>query len=144
MKLKFGRQKEKSQPGNEGYSVLDAQIIVRGDIETAGTLRIDGRLEGNVLRAGSLVVGPTGTIIGNVRATETVICGTVQGNIDVEGRVELEASATVVGDLSADTILVHEGGTVRGRLLVRSQMTEAIAAPPQGLRIPPAPAAEAP
>lgn len=140
----FGRKTEKSQPGSEGYSVLDGQIVVRGDIETEGTLRIDGRLEGNVLKAGSLVVGPTGVIVGNVRATETVVCGTVEGSLEVERRVELEATATVIGDISADTILVHEGGTVRGRLLVRSQQAaDAGASRNNGLRIPAAPAADA-
>jgi len=119
MKLMFRRQGEKSQPGNEGYSVLDAQIVIRGDIETEGTLRVDGRLEGNV------------------SAAEMVICGAVHGNIDVERRVELESTANVVGDLSADAILVHEGGTVRGRLIVRSQPVEQTSPP---LRIP-APAA---
>jgi cytoskeletal protein CcmA (bactofilin family) len=140
----FRRKNEKPQPASDAYSVLDAQIVVRGDIETEGTLRIDGRLEGNVLRAGSLVVGATGTIVGDVRAAELVICGTIQGNIDVERRVELESTANVIGDLSADAILVHEGGTVRGRLQVRSQATEpATQAAPSGLRIPPTPAADA-
>lgn len=140
----FRRKNEKPQPASDAYSVLDAQIVVRGDIETDGTLRIDGRLEGNVLRAGSLVVGATGTIVGDVRALELVICGTIQGNIDVERRVELEATANVIGDLSADAILVHEGGTVRGRLQVRSQTAEpAKQNAPSGLRIPPAAAADA-
>lgn len=137
MKLMFRRQGEKSQPGNEGYSVLDAQIVIRGDIETEGTLRVDGRLEGNIVRAATVVVGTSGVIVGNVSAAEMVICGAVHGNIDVERRVELESTANVVGDLSADAILVHEGGTVRGRLIVRSQPVEQ-ASP--SLRIP-APAA---
>lgn len=124
MKLKFRRQGEKSQPGNEGYSVLDAQIVIRGDIETDGTLRVDGRLEGNVLRAAAIVVGTSGVIVGNVHAAEMVICGTIHGNIDVDHRVELESTANVIGDLAADAILVHEGGTVRGRLVIRTQPEE--------------------
>lgn len=135
MKLKF-RKGEKPQPGKEAYSVLDAQIVIRGDIETEGTLRVDGRLEGNIVRAAAVVIGATGVVIGNAHANEMVICGSVHGNIEVDGRVELESTANVVGDLSADTILVHEGGTVRGRLLVRSQSAEP--ATPQPLRIQPA------
>lgn len=128
MKLKF-RKGEKPEPGNEGYSVLDARIIIRGDIETEGTLRVDGRLEGNIIRASSVVIGTSGVVVGNVSAVEMVICGAVHGNIEVEKRVELESTANVVGDLAADTILVHEGGTVRGRLLVRSLPVEEGAAP---------------
>ena len=132
MKLKFRRQGDTQQPGIDAYSVLDAQIVIRGDIETEGTLRVDGRLEGNVTRAAAVVVGTTGVIVGNVSAAEMVICGSIQGNIEVERRVELESTANVVGDLTAATILVHEGGTVRGPLVVRSQA----AAPVQPLRLP--------
>src|SRR5687768_10729795 len=98
----FRRQAEAAAPlGSTGYTVLDAHVVVRGDIETNGTLRIDGRLEGNVLRAGSVVVGPTGSVVGNVFAAEMVLGGSINGNVDVDRRVELEATAIVVGDIAA-------------------------------------------
>ena len=104
-----------------GYSVLDAQVTVRGDIETDGMLRIDGRLEGNVNRAAVVVVGAGASIVGNVTARELVVGGTVVGNIAAETRVEVEATAEVDGDIEADAILIHEGGAVRGRLFIRSR-----------------------
>lgn len=125
MKMSFGRQGEAAPLGSMGYTVLDAHVVVRGDIETNGTLRIDGRLEGNVLRAGSVVIGTTGSIMGNVNAAELVVGGSVHGSVDVDRRVELESSATVVGDIAADAILIHEGGTVRGRVQIRSQAADA-------------------
>ena len=121
MRLSFNRQSEAAAPlGSMGYSVLDAHVVVRGDIETNGTLRVDGRLEGNVIRAGSVVIDPTGSVVGNVRATELVLGGSIHGNVDVEHRVELEPTASVVGDIAADAILIHEGGTVHGRLQIRA------------------------
>lgn len=104
-----------------GYSVLDAQITVRGDVETDGMLRIDGRLEGNVKRATVVVVGNGASILGNVTARELVVGGAVVGNIVAESRVEVEATAEVDGDIEADAILIHEGGAVRGRLFVRAR-----------------------
>ena len=104
-----------------GYSVLDAQVVVRGDIETDGMLRIDGRLEGNVRRAAVVVVGAGASIVGNVTARELVVGGTIAGNIVVETRVEVESTAEVDGDIEADAILIHEGGAVRGRLCVRTR-----------------------
>lgn len=120
----FRRQEAAAPLGSTGYTVLDAHVVVRGDIETNGTLRIDGRLEGNVLRAGSVVVGPTGSVVGNVFAAEMVLGGSINGNVDVDRRVELEATAIVVGDIAADAILIHEGGKVHGRLQIRSEAAE--------------------
>jgi len=118
-----------------GYSVLDAHVIVRGDIETDGTLRVDGRLEGNVLRASAVVVGTGGSIAGDIHATELVVGGTIHGSVIVERRVELEATAVVVGDIEADAILIHEGGRVRGRVMIRTS-DDARADAPQRLRLP--------
>ena len=75
----FKRQDSTARTANAtpaGYSVLDAQMVVRGDLETDGMLRIDGRLEGNILRAGVVVLGEGAAIVGNVNARELVIGGT--------------------------------------------------------------------
>ena len=123
----FKRQDTTARPANAtpaGYSVLDAQMVVRGDLETDGMLRIDGRLEGNILRAGVVVLGEGATIIGNVTARELVIGGTIAGSIVAESRVEVEASAEVDGDIESDAILIHEGGAVRGRLHIRTRSAD--------------------
>ena len=124
----FKRQDSTARTANAtpaGYSVLDAQMVVRGDLETDGMLRIDGRLEGNILRAGVVVLGEGAAIVGNVNARELVIGGTITGNIVAESRVEVEASAEVDGDVESDAILIHEGGAVRGRLHIRTRSSAA-------------------
>jgi len=120
----FKRQESAARPANTtpaGYSVLDAQMVVRGDLETDGMLRIDGRLEGNIRRASVVVLGEGASIVGDVSARELVIGGSITGNVVAQSRVEVEASAEVEGDIEADAILIHEGGAVRGRLFVRTR-----------------------
>jgi cytoskeletal protein CcmA (bactofilin family) len=109
-----------------GCSVLDAQLAVVGDLETEGTLRIDGKLRGSIRRADLVILGPTAEVEGDVAAREVIVGGTVRGNIDATERAELQATAVVTGDISTGAVLIHEGGALRGRLLVRP--TEARAA----------------
>lgn len=104
-----------------GYSVLDANISLVGDLETDGTLRLDGHLRGSIRRADVVVLGPTARVEGNISAREVIVAGAVLGNIDAVERVELQPSALVTGDIETGTVLVQEGGAVRGRLLVRAQ-----------------------
>jgi cytoskeletal protein CcmA (bactofilin family) len=99
--------------------VLDAQLALTGDLETAGSIRIDGRLEGTVRRADTVVLGVGATMSGDVHAREVVIGGTVTGNVHATERVELQATAIVTGDILTQTILVQEGGVVNGRVLMR-------------------------
>jgi cytoskeletal protein CcmA (bactofilin family) len=95
-----------------------------GDLETAGSLRIDGKLEGSIKRADTVVLGVGATMSGDVYAREVVIGGSITGNIHATERVELQATAIVTGDVLTQTILVQEGGVVNGRVLMR---------PPEGM-----------
>jgi cytoskeletal protein CcmA (bactofilin family) len=106
-----------------GYSVLDAQLAVRGDIDTEGTLRVDGRLEGSIRRADIVVIGTGATVTGDISAREVIIGGSVEGNVTATTRIELQPSAVVTGDIDAGAIMVHEGCSIRGRLTVTAPET---------------------
>ena len=101
-----------------GYSVLDAQLTVRGDIETDGTLRVDGRLDGSIRRADIVVIGSGATVVGDISAREVIVGGSVQGNVTATTRIELQPSAVVTGDIDAGAIMIQEGCVVQGRLTV--------------------------
>ena len=113
-----------------GYSVLDAQLAVVGDLETDGTLRIDGKLRGSIRRADLVILGATAEVEGDVVAREVIVAGAVIGNIEASERAEVQATAVVTGDISSGAVLIHEGGAVRGRLLVRAHEERARAMRP--------------
>jgi cytoskeletal protein CcmA (bactofilin family) len=105
-------------PAPVGYSVLDAQMSVDGDVDTEGALRIDGRVRGNVRSASTLVLAAGAAISGNVWAREVIVGGTVAGNVTATGRVELQQTGTVTGDIETTVIMIQEGGTVDGHMTV--------------------------
>lgn len=120
MSLFKRRQRPTAPPSSSsaGYSVLDAQLTVRGDIETVGTLRVDGRLEGSILRADIVVLGLGSAVVGDINAREVIVGGTVNGNVTASARTELQPTAVVTGNIEAGAIMIHEGGAVQGRLTV--------------------------
>jgi cytoskeletal protein CcmA (bactofilin family) len=121
MKLSFSRNGSTPDAlAPAGYSVLDAQMFVRGDLTTDGTIRVDGRLEGNIHRSDIVVVGANASVIGNIVAREVVVAGSVEGNITAESRVELDSAAVVIGDIIAGSILTHEGAQIRGSVIIRT------------------------
>jgi cytoskeletal protein CcmA (bactofilin family) len=115
------RRSGPSAPGSagSGYSLLDSQLALSGDLDTSGSLRIDGKLDGSVRRADTVVLGVGASMSGDVYAREVVIGGTITGNVHATERVELQATAIVTGDILTQTILVQEGGVVNGRVLMR-------------------------
>jgi cytoskeletal protein CcmA (bactofilin family) len=106
-----------------GYSVIDEAMVIRGEIDSPGAIRVDGRLEGRTHRADTIIVGATGVIVGDVTAREVVIGGAIEGNVAAEGRVEVQTTASIRGDVRAGAMLLHEGGVIHGHLAVGQRET---------------------
>jgi len=102
-----------------GYSVIDNALTVAGDIDTSGTIRIDGRVEGTLHRADTLIIGAGGVVNGNIEAREVVIGGELKGNLVATVRVEIQTSATVCGDIRAAAVQLIEGGSVHGHISIQ-------------------------
>ena len=112
------RPTDPPNPLPTGYSVIDAQMILEGDIETDGTLRVDGHMRGNVRRADVVVVATGASITGSVSAREVIIGGTITGNVSAQERIELQDTGSVAGDIEAAAINIQEGGKVDGRMSI--------------------------
>ena len=102
-----------------GYSVIDNELTVSGDVRTQGTIRVDGRVEGSLHRADTLIIGAGGTVVGDIEAREVVIGGELRGNLTVSERVEVQATATVTGDIRAAAVHLLEGGKVHGHISIK-------------------------
>lgn len=113
--------------------LLAHDTCVRGDVTFAGGLRIDGRVEGNVLGKaddhGLLVLSEKGVIVGSVKVHDAVINGRVEGDLEVEHFLELQANARVSGNITYRTLKLDCGATVDGKL---ERMGDESAAAPSG------------
>lgn len=116
MSLLSRRSGTPSTPAASGYSLLDSQLTVSGNIDTSGSLRIDGKLHGTITRADTVVLGVGATMMGDVHAREVIVGGAITGNIHATERVELQPTAIVTGDIATLVVLVQEGGVVNGRV----------------------------
>jgi len=102
-------------------SLLAQDTCIRGDVIFDGGMRVDGRIEGNVLGQpegqGLLVLSEKGMIIGAVKVHDAVINGCVEGDLEVEHFLELQAGARVTGNISYRTLKLDCGATVEGKLV---------------------------
>jgi cytoskeletal protein CcmA (bactofilin family) len=98
------------------FSIIASDMTVIGDLETEGVVRIEGRIKGTV-RVGSQILVTQGAVIeGDLHTQEAVIAGQVNGAIHATGRVELQASAVVTGDIVTARIAIVEGAAVSGEV----------------------------
>lgn len=101
--------------------LLAADTCVRGDVMFAGGLRIDGRVEGNVMGKPDgqdlLVLSEKGVIVGTVKVHDAVINGRVEGDLEVGHFLELQPGARVTGNITYRTLKLDCGAVVDGKLL---------------------------
>jgi len=117
-------------------TIIGKETEFKGTIKSHGVLRIDGRVEGEVLHQGDLIVGAGGVVVANIHARHVTIAGEVNGNVDADGRLELVASARLTGDVRVNQLVIEEGAIFLGTSAMRSedrgaQKPEPKAAPPR-------------
>jgi cytoskeletal protein CcmA (bactofilin family) len=86
----------------------------KGDIETKGTLRVDGGMEGSV-EADWIILGEKSTLKGNVSARGIIVGGRVEGNLRAKEIVEIKSKGEVQGDVYTPKLTIVEGGKFDGR-----------------------------
>src|SRR5437899_869665 len=100
--------------GDEPFTFLGKGAQFKGIIHFEGTIRIDGRLEGEIHTKGTLMVGEHAVIEGDISADTIVSGGTINGNLTATERVQLLPSAVLNGDLKTPFLKVEEGVQLHG------------------------------
>ena len=109
---------------------LDLIGKVTGNIKSLGKLNITGeivgdsdaaeiyaesaRITGEVRSKGSVKVGQSTVIVGNIFGSSAVIAGAVKGDIDVHGPVVLDTTAIVMGNIKSQSVQINNGAVIEG------------------------------
>lgn len=120
-----------------GYSIIDDRMTIRGEIETDGTVRVEGKIEGTVHRAGTMIVTSHGGVVGDVEAGDITVSGTIHGNVHASGRVEIEPGAAIHGQIRAHSMQLHEGAAIHGQVSIGPAPAALPPAAPRHLEITP-------
>jgi cytoskeletal protein CcmA (bactofilin family) len=95
------------------FSVIGADVMIKGDIIATADLHVDGTIEGDI-KCASLVQGETSGIHGAVVAESARLSGKVIGSITVRELVILK-TARIEGDVHYDALTIEQGAQVDGR-----------------------------
>ena len=116
----------RNAPGST-FSMLAADLSVKGDIDASADLHIDGNVDGDITCA-SLVQGETSVIAGGIFAQSARLSGEVRGSITC-GELVVLKSARIHGDVSYDSLTIEQGAIIDGRLSPRGADSGAMSSP---------------
>lgn len=98
----------------EALGKLNITGVIQGNSQAAEIFAEGARITGELRSAGSVKVGQSTVIIGNISASSAVIAGAVKGDIDVKGPVILDSSAIVMGDIKSKSVQINNGAVIEG------------------------------
>jgi cytoskeletal protein CcmA (bactofilin family) len=105
---------------NEGndLNLVGAGTVFEGKIRTPGSLRIDGKVIGDVTVSQNIHVGNTGETEGTIAGKNVTIGGKVTGIITAQEKLVLESKAVIKGDIRATKLVIDEGATFDGKCVM--------------------------
>jgi cytoskeletal protein CcmA (bactofilin family) len=114
-------QKSQLNPNSPERSTIGRSLVIKGEVSGAESLYIDGQIEGTVDFAGHVVtIGSKGSVAANISASEVVILGKVQGNIQCTDRLDLRSEGSLTGDVVTQRLSVGDGAILKGGVQVRA------------------------
>ena len=93
---------------------LDAGSHMNGELSFEDTFRIDGKLTGNVVSEGDLIVGEHGEVDGEIKVRRVFVSGTVRGILRAAEKVEVTSTGKVSADLYTPSLTIEDGAFFQG------------------------------
>lgn len=101
-----------------GVNTIDEHTSIKGNIQAGGDIRIDGKLDGDLICKAKLIIGERGSITGDVDCQNAMIEGTFEGTIIVRDLLTLKDTARVKGNVRASKMAVGSGCLIDGQCTV--------------------------
>lgn len=94
---------------------LSSDVEIKGNLKFAGELMFDGKLEGEIHTEGTLQLGETAVVNGNINAQTVIVRGKINGNVFAKEKIEIKSKAELFGDIRSAKLVIEEGVTFVGK-----------------------------
>ncbi|MCH5600199.1 bactofilin family protein [Niabella ginsengisoli] len=115
-------------------SIIGKDLIIKGELQGDGTVRVDGRVEGNITLQRGLIVGDGAFVIGDVKTENLIVYGKLTGNIFCKS-IQIKSSGNIKGDIHTEIILIETGGKYNGQLYMQDEVNSLENSIPKTLHI---------
>ncbi len=124
--MKFRARAQSTEETPPPNTIIGVGSSFRGTLMVAGTLRIEGEFEGDILNCERLEIGEHGVMRADIEVHEAMVMGRVNGNIRALGVLHLKSGARVEGDVAAMSVVMEPGVFFTGRCTMLENGSEAV------------------
>ena len=105
-------------------SFIDQRTRASGTLKTAGSVCIDGAIEGKVIAKQRVRIMKVGAINGEIETKDALIEGRAKGPIKASNIVILTESSNVESDIVSPSLKVEPGGSLKGYFIISPDAKE--------------------
>ncbi|MEW6546266.1 MAG: polymer-forming cytoskeletal protein [Bacillota bacterium] len=116
----LGKKVERPNPDSVD-TVIGKSTFLQGTVTSQGSIRVDGRLEGEIIGEGDVFVGQDARVVAKVKARHVVVAGQLKGDVEAAGKLEIATTGVLVGNVKVSQLVVEEGGILEGSSSFRRQ-----------------------
>lgn len=105
------------QPGagkDENFTYLGKGVDFKGVITFEGTVRVDGRFEGEIHTKGTLIIGEQAVVTGVINTGTMIAQGKVSASVTATEKIQLLKPAVLIGDVRTPSLSIEEGVQYHG------------------------------
>ena len=96
-------------------NIIGNGTVIKGEVESNGDIRIDGKVEGILKSNGKIVLGQNGTIEGEIFCKQADLSGKVHGKLFVEELTSMKSTSRVEGELNTKRLYIEIGAIFTGK-----------------------------
>ncbi len=122
----FGKRTKLPQDFGEIRAFLGEGTSFMGSLQFDGTVRLDGRFEGDVAGSDLLIIGQAASVRAEIQVGSLVVGGRLEGNIVARKRVELLSTARVTGTIKTPSLVVSDGAILNGTCEMRREEAKVV------------------
>ncbi len=87
----------------------------KGVLSFEGTIRVDGKVEGEVVSKDTLIAGDGAFLQGEITVGTIISSGKIVGNVNASQKVHILAPGVVQGNIRTPKLIIEEGVTFDGK-----------------------------
>ena len=117
-------------------NILNSDVEIKGNLKFVGELTFEGKLDGEINSEGTLQLGDSAVINGNINVGTVIVRGKITGNVVAKDKIDIKTNAELFGDIRSSKLVIEEGVTFVGKTEVNPNKATP-AAPPARQTTPP-------
>ncbi len=107
----------------DAETIIGAGVKVDGTFTAFGNVIVKGQLLGSLKTESDVNIKEGGSVDADIKAKNATVAGEVDGNLEVNQKIQLAKSAKVTGDINCQVLSIEEGAILQGNCNVGGEKT---------------------